>query len=360
MGDADMVHGGEPATLEARLPSQLPPLSSAQHARALGSLVGAATGDALGAPYEFEPPIADSDDVAMIGGGELGWGPGEWTDDTAMSIVVLQVASEPRLGGVLTSRASLDAIAALWYRWSRETIDIGTLTATVLGEATMHALSRAHRVPSGDDLRAAAQAVSESRPSTAGNGALMRVYATVLAYVRAPDDELIRAVTTINTLTHVDDDTVDAAVLWALAIRTAILTGHIDVRAGLRHIDPERRERWATLISEAEDAPPWFFRRNGWVIHAFQGAYSAIHHAGDMPSDKFARRDFATRVFEGAVRAGYDTDTVACIAGALAGAALGYQAIKPEWRRELHGWPGYDLTELMALGARVLEQANAC
>lgn len=55
-----------------------------------------------------------------------------------------------------------------------------------------------------------------------------------------------------------------------------------------------------------------------------------------------------------AVRAGNDTDTVAAIAGALAGARYGGSAVPFEWRRRLHGWPGLrarDLTRLAILAA---------
>jgi hypothetical protein len=39
------------------------------------------------------------------------------------------------------------------------------------------------------------------------------------------------------------------------------------------------------------------------------------------------------------VRGGYDTDTVAAIAGGLLGAVYGASAVPAEWRRLLHGWP---------------------
>ena len=43
---------------------------------------------------------------------------------------------------------------------------------------------------------------------------------------------------------------------------------------------------------------------------------------------------------DAAVRAGYDTDTVAAIAGGLLGAAYGASAVPGRWRSLLHGWPG--------------------
>ncbi len=40
------------------------------------------------------------------------------------------------------------------------------------------------------------------------------------------------------------------------------------------------------------------------------------------------------------MRGGYDTDTVAAIAGGLLGAAYGASAVPLQWRHLLHGWPG--------------------
>lgn len=334
-------------------------LTEEQRTRALGCLMGAATGDALGAPYEFEPPIAASEDIGMIGGGQLGWEPGEWTDDTSMSVVILQVAAEPGLGELITSEQSLDAIAAGWYRWARETPDIGHLTGAVLGKAHELAVEAGHSVPGGADMHAAARDVYSNRVASAGNGGLMRCYSAVLPLLRAPFSEFLDGVITLNTLTHVDPDTIDAAIIWGCALRHAILTGQIDVRVGIFALAPERQATWDGIVSEALDAPPSYFSRNGWVQHALQGAISAVHHAGDIPLDKFERRTYFAKVLEGAVRAGYDTDTVASIAGALAGAAVGYKGVDPLWRRGLHGWPGLGATELLALGEKVLDRANA-
>lgn len=43
--------------------------SDIQNARIAGVFTGLAVGDALGAGYEFDPPMADSVPVRMIGGG---------------------------------------------------------------------------------------------------------------------------------------------------------------------------------------------------------------------------------------------------------------------------------------------------
>lgn len=56
--------------------------------RARGVLLATAAGDALGAGYEFGPPLPADAPVTMKGGGTFRWAPGEWTDDTSMALAV--------------------------------------------------------------------------------------------------------------------------------------------------------------------------------------------------------------------------------------------------------------------------------
>ena len=101
------------------------------------------------------------------------------------------------------------------------------------------------------------------------------------------------------------------------------------------------------MIDEAmgPSAHPRDFKdKNGWVVAAFQGALAAVAGASGV-------RDALIR----AVRGGGDTDTVAAIAGSLAGAIWGATQVPLSWQRVLHGWPGYrtdDLTRLAMLAAR--------
>ena len=89
-----------------------------------------AAGDALGAGYEFGPPLPDDAPVTMRGGGACNWAPGEWTDDTAMAIAIAEVAAT---GADLRSVDAQDQIVARWVGWSRTAPDVGIQTRRVLG-----------------------------------------------------------------------------------------------------------------------------------------------------------------------------------------------------------------------------------
>ena len=154
---------------------------------------------------------------------------------------------------------------------------------------------------------------------------------------------MVEAARAISELTHFDPDAGDACVLWCSAIRHAVLTGELDVRIGMRHIESGRRDLWSKRLDAAESARPASFANNGWVVAALQAAWSAIATTPvpvDDPDAGVFRAHHLGLALDAAVRAGYDTDTVAAIAGGLLGAAYGASAVPGRWRYLLHGWPG--------------------
>ncbi|MBU1251326.1 MAG: ADP-ribosylglycohydrolase family protein [Actinobacteria bacterium] len=312
--------------------------------RAAGVLLGLASGDALGAGYEFGPPLPDETPVGMIGGGGFGWVPGEWTDDTAMAVPIAQAAAR---GADLREEAVLDEIVAAWIDWARTAADVGVQTRAVLAEA-----ARAGGTAAA--ARDAARSLHERTGKSAGNGSLMRTAPVALAHLHDPD-AAAEAARALSVLTHWDDDAGDSCVLWTLAIRHAVLTGELDARTGLDALPAARRDRWAALLDDAEQREPRDFEHNGWVVEALQGAWSSIHRATDAHAETPTPGAALVDGLERAVRGGRDTDTVAAIAGGLLGAVHGASAVPSAWRLLVHGHPGLrapDLVELAALAAR--------
>jgi ADP-ribosyl-[dinitrogen reductase] hydrolase len=322
-------------------------LTTAQLDRACGVLLGTAAGDALGAAYEFGPPRGPELQVAMVGGGSFGWEPGEWTDDTSMAIAIAEVAAT---GAELRQEEALDALARRWHEWSQHAKDVGVQTRSVLSQAGRHGIS-------AQTARTESAALHKLTGRTAGNGSLMRTAPLALAYL---DDEaaLVEAARAVSELTHYDPEAGDACVLWCLAIRHAILTGLLDARIGLQHIDIDRRDLSASRLEVAEASQPSDFTNNGWVVEALQAAWSAIATTPipqDDPAQGVFRVDHLRLALDAAVRGGNDTDTVAAIAGGLLGAAYGASAVPADWRRVLHGWPGMRTRDLIALVTRIVE-----
>ena len=306
--------------------------------------MGMATGDALGAGYEFGPALATYAPVGMIGSGVFA--PGEWTDDTSMAIPILQALAE---GRDLLDQTTMDRVAATWLEWSREAKDVGIHTSEML--------TNAPKPITATGLTKTAAAKFAAGHASAGNGTLMRTAPIVLGYLDDPDG-LTRAATAYSLLTHGDPVAAQACVLWNHAQRHAIETGELDIRVGLAHLDPEAAATWSALLDEAESAPPVEFHAgNGWVVRALQAAWSAISTTpipeADTRNSRFPADHFADAL-RTAVRVGNDADTVAAIAGGLLGARWGVSAIPAAWRRPLHGWPGTTGQELLRLAGLAL------
>ncbi len=132
--------------------------STGRRSRVVGTVLGAAVGDALGAPFEFGAAGAFSTGYPPGHGDEMraggGWDTGEATDDTQMAVLVATSLLER--GGL-----DLPDMFARFQRWAAaEPKDIGIQTETVLN--------------SGDPWDLAAPRHFRTSGRAAGNGSLMR------------------------------------------------------------------------------------------------------------------------------------------------------------------------------------------
>ncbi|MWB99333.1 ADP-ribosylglycohydrolase family protein [Agromyces seonyuensis] len=307
-------------------------LTSIRLDRCSGAVLGSAAGDALGAPYEFQPSVPDAMPITLHAGGP--WELGEWTDDTSMAVPILRALAR---GERVEDAAVLGGIVAEWRGWAVDAKDVGIQTRQVLARTDPDASG----VRLAGSAYAAASTVHRIAGRSAGNGSLMRTGPLALGYLDDADaPALATAARSVSELTHYEWDAGDACVIWSLAIRHAVLTGEFDVRGPVGALPTDRRALWHERLDAAEASghPRDIPGDNGWVVAALQAAWCAIVHA----------QGFEDAV-ERAVRAGDDTDTVAAIAGALAGARWGAASVPFGWRRHLHGWPGLDASELQSL-----------
>ncbi len=313
-------------------------LESVNLDRARGVLIGTAAGDALGAPYEFTYPGSNTE-ITLKGGGAFGWEPGEWTDDTAMTVAVAR--------GLLTADAltdhGLDAVAQEFRTWlSSGPKDVGRQTKVVIlhGGSTAQSMTEFAKTKSNH---------------SAGNGSLMRTAPVALRYLTSAVD-CVSAAIQISDLTHPDPHARQACAMWSYAIRHAVLHG--DFNGPRQYLDefatPSERGFWRELLRRAEHAGPTDYRNNGWVVDAVATAWWAIVGAPGV------HEQHVVCTLERAVRAGGDTDTTAAIAGALVGARWGAAAVPEQWKTQLHGYPGIDANGLAELAESLARQSRSC
>jgi ADP-ribosyl-[dinitrogen reductase] hydrolase len=306
--------------------------------RIKGVLLGMACGDALGAGYETGKRVPDSG-ATMCGGG-FGFKPGEYTDDSQQAVCVAVGRSEP-----LKVAASL----LQWYRSHPK--DIGGQTRAVMSRA---------KTPRGLVMASKAYARKQESlpvprgfdPGT-GNGSLMRTGPVCLPFL-GDRKRIAEVARKVSDLTHADEYSGDACVLWSLAIDRAIeLGGEFvmnDMLEGLEFLPAERREFWDSAIEDALDLSYRLFKRNGSAVGCFKAALASVADADSIEDG-----------LQLAVAIGGDTDTVAAVAGALLGAIHGVSAVPAQWRAEVWGWPGLkaDGLEKLALDAAGVAPAQA-
>ena len=382
-------------------PARPAALSDSQLDRVEGVLLGQAVGDAMGAPYE-PGDIPFTGTPELLGGGFGDYAPGEWSDDTQMSLYIARVAAT---GADLTSREALDEIARGFCRWVAldGASDVGVQTRRVLGA-----------VVAGRDepgiaarMRAAAADLDAATRRTGGNGALMRN--GIVGLTRLNDRRATAAsARAVAELTHADPLAGDCCVIHAEMIRSAVMGppwrgGPLPAAAAaMRALDlipAERRNYWRDLfdggiLSDSRCLEPP--SGDGFTVHALGHATLALAFVnrvladrtarpagpsgrGEAPTDGEApagkprsartradrmdhadRADRMGRILVRALEASEDKDTVAAIAGALAGSRLGASALDPAWVEAIHGLPRRpDGAERRARDLRELARATA-
>jgi ADP-ribosylglycohydrolase len=185
----------------------------------------------------------------------------------------------------------------------------------------------------------------------AGNGSLMRAAGSAVYFAPAGQAASMDAARRIAALTHGDRAAWEGTAVLHELVRVA-LTGADPLGAlpeTLELVDSEHRERYATVL-----APHW----HPGLATEFNGAVWPC-----LGSALWALR--STSSFPGALRAavdvGGDTDTVAAVTGALAGARYGFDAIPAHWTEPLHvplpgsGGRVLRLPELLSLARRLQE-----
>ncbi|SDC77605.1 ADP-ribosyl-[dinitrogen reductase] hydrolase [Geodermatophilus telluris] len=289
--------------------------------RVAGALVGSAVGDALGAPFEFGPPGRFSTRfptarrgarTEMCGGGSLGWEPGEFTDDTQMALL---------LATSLVDNGGLDEADVFdrFRTWAAAgPPDVGVQTSAILRS----------RLPWD---RAAAEHFARTGRA-AGNGSLMRTTPAAIWFSRSGTAATVDAARRISALTHGDPAAGEGCAIFHELMRVALDGGDplAAIPGALVLVEEQYRDRWAAVLAE-DWTPEQATESNGAVWPTLGQAVWALRHG----------RDFA-EVMRLVIDLGGDTDTVACVAGGLAGAVYGMGGIPSRWATVVHGTvPGH-------------------
>jgi ADP-ribosyl-[dinitrogen reductase] hydrolase len=276
----------------ARLSLHLPDV----HDRARAAFLGLAVGDALGATVEFMTPgeirAQHGLHAELKGGGWLHLPAGRVTDDTEMSLAIARAIAAR---GGFELRPVAEELAA-WLRGGPT--DVGNTCRRGLRRFILDGTLEGP--PSAGD---------------AGNGAAMRMLPVALATL-ASAPLLERHALAQAHLTHHHPLSDAACVLVGRLLHRALLGGSL---RQLRRIADDAAARSPPLRFDAYRG-----LATGYVADTMQ---TVLHHFFTTPS--FEACLVAT------VNQGGDADTTGAIAGAIAGAYYGPEAIPARWLKRL-------------------------
>ncbi len=286
------------------------------------------TGDALGCPVQFETreEVAEHPVTGMRGHGTFNLPAGSWTDDSSLTLALLDSICE-------TGALVPEHIMGNFVAW----LDEGKFTpygyAYDIGTGTMRAIENYKRIQD-PELCGGRDAWNN------GNGSLMRIMPACL-YCCArgmEEEEAVRTVHLIGGLTHGHIRAKIACGLYWFMIREILNgTGSLVERlqAGLDRgfafydRDPEIRtevdhyRRLRDLAAFAQ-VPAAQIRGSGYVVDTLEAAVWSL----------ITTESFRETLLK-AVNLGEDTDTVGAIAGGPAALYYGYEAIPSDWISEL-------------------------
>ena len=288
--------------------------------RFIGALLGAAAGEALGAPHEGKTAGQVGNAREITGGGI--WAAGEPTDDIDLTLILLRsIVARRRLD---TNDVALGLIK--WFAGKPK--DVGNLTRAALENL------RAGEPPS----QSGAIAWEDSGRKAAGNGSVMCCAPIGLLHVKNLDG-LADDAAAASRITHYDPRCVGACAGVATAIALLVRGGKDAEEAIARaataagaHSDDALLaiERGASrkpedLHFDGDD--------RGYALLTLELAFSALGSAASLEEGLVA-----------VVARGGDTDTNACVAGALLGARFGKGQVPERWLSRLKAAP--ELTSL--------------
>ena len=294
----------------------------------LNGIMGVVVGDALGRPVQFETreQIARHPVTGMRGYGVFNLPEGSWTDDSSLTLALLE--SLRRKGKI-----DPEDIMHNFMEWLYEGAFTPYGKAYDIGSGTMHAIDRYSR---GHDWKKC----GGDKEWENGNGSLMRILPACIYCSEMKtrgdfsDQDAIETIHTVGALTHAHIRSKIACGLYFFMVHQ-VLTGSGNLtdllQAGLTQgfafyeafpADQKNLHYYDRLrdLAAFRAVPADRIKSSGYVVDALEAAVWSL-----------IRTDSFEQALLTAVNLGEDTDTVAAIAGGLAGLYYTYDRIPNDW-----------------------------
>lgn len=279
-------------------------------------MLGHAVGDALGVPVEFcsREYLRKHPVTYMKGFGTYEVPAGCWSDDTSMALCAL----ESLIGGSI----NYNDIMRNFGRWCRNGEFTPTGVVFDIGNTCYYAISNYL------DFGVPAKQCGLSDSISNGNGSLMRIHPFVLyAYYNGITDEndFVTIIKDASSLTHGHSCSIDGCIIYAYILRAlldnpskeSIFNG---LKQAKKHITSSTNYYYRLLDENISTSSESNIKSTGYVVDTLEAAVWCL-----LTTESY--KDCVLK----AVNLGSDTDTVAAIAGGLAGALYGIDSIPKDW-----------------------------
>ncbi len=285
-------------------------------------LIGSAVGDALGVPVEFKSrqylqqnPVTD-----MMGYGTYNMPPGTFSDDSSMMFCLAES---------LCNGYNVNDIAEKFQMWMHEGYWTADGEVFDVGISTRKAINRLRVVKNPTEA-------GSTDESDNGNGSLMRILPLAIFTKDLSIDERCEIVKEVSSITHAHNRSVLACIYYiefALNVldsenlEEAYLNTNFWLKLFLEENEIYKNEFQyferilsRKLIDLKEDE----IKSTGYVMDSLEASIWCLLH-----TDSY--KDCVLK----AVNLGHDTDTIACIAGGIAGIYYDAETIPTNWIEQL-------------------------
>ena len=294
-----------------------------------GGIIGLCVGDALGLPVQFnkreklkQKPVID-----MIGNGTYNLPAGTWSDDSSMTLCLMDS---------LSNGLDYDDIMRKFQAWLVDgeytpygkSFDVGTTTL----QSILLSIKRGSNIT---------QCGGTGEYSN-GNGSLMRILPTVFYYRKKhkfsihDNHEALGIIHNISSLTHAHKRSFLACGIFCIIAENLIY--NYGIKKGIQYGLKSAKKYYESIPEFADECihyerlfsgsiftlPETEIHSSGYVVDTLEAALWCL----------MKTRSYKTCVLK-AVNLGGDTDTIAAVAGGLAGIHYGLDAIPDKWLSQI-------------------------
>jgi ADP-ribosyl-[dinitrogen reductase] hydrolase len=276
----------------------------------IGSFVGLAVGDAVGASVEFKPRGTFPLVTDMNGGGPFKLPVGVWTDDTIMAVCLAESLIEHPS---LNKEDLLDRFS----NWYLHGYNSPTGVCFDIGATTVRALE--NYIETGS-------LTNNPESYLAGNGSIMRLAPVAIAH--HADPEVAAALAAVQSeSTHASPLATGCSELLSDILTTLYNT---DNKMDIYNIKVQ--EYWPAEVANILDTNlknknEKEIKSTGYTVHTLEAAVWCF-----LTTDNFEQAVLK------ATNLGDDTDTVAAVTGQIAGAYYGETGIPEHWIKKLYDY----------------------